>query len=321
MSDYHCKVVRLANVEKHPNANTLSIADAGGYPVIFRTGDYSEGDLAAYIPVDSVVPDTPDWAFLNGARRIKAKRLRGIFSMGMLTKAPDGLNEGDDCMQALGIERYQSKHDIKLGMNTENEVDPGFLPVYTDIESYRRHKNILVPGEEVVITEKVHGANARFLYRDDKEWVGSHHCIKRMHADNIWWKAARNANLWSVLHDIPNIALYGEIFGQVQDLKYGRAGVDLVFFDALDTKTNKYLDYDDFVKLTDEFALKRVPELYRGPWEQKLLQLAEGPTVIGAGLHTREGIVIRPTKERYERKCGRVILKMVGEGYLLRKNS
>ena len=44
MSDFHCEVVAVRNVGRHPNADTLSIADANGQPVIFRTGDYKEGE-------------------------------------------------------------------------------------------------------------------------------------------------------------------------------------------------------------------------------------------------------------------------------------
>ena len=87
MSEFHVEVTRVKGVQKHPNADTLSIAEVNGYPVIFRTGDFEEDGLAVHVPVDSIVPDTEDWAFLNGSRRIKAKKLRGVFSIGMLAKA------------------------------------------------------------------------------------------------------------------------------------------------------------------------------------------------------------------------------------------
>lgn len=342
MSDYHCKVVRLTDVKPHPNADSLSLGDAGGYPVIFKTGTWNEGDLVSYIPVDSIVPDTPDWAWLGGNRRIKAKRLRGIFSMGLITDAPPGLSEGDDVSDALNIQKYVPS--IELNMTTENERDPGFLPVYTDIESFRRQRQELLPsgfireqylresgypatrlvespgaiGEEVIITEKVHGANARFVYRDDRIWVGSHHQIKRFDMTNMWWRVVQEKGLEHTLSLVPNIAFYGEVYGQVQDLKYGREGLDVVFFDAMDTTTFRYLDYDEFTELADRLNIPVVPTLYRGPWSYDLLSLAEGKTVIGDGKHVREGIVIRPVKER-RAHFGRVILKMVGEGYHLRK--
>jgi len=46
-------------------------------------------------------------------------------------------------------------------------------------------------------------------------------------------------------------------------------------------------------------------------------ELKEGRTTFGDA-HLREGIVIRPAEERRDPEIGRVILKHVGDGYLLR---
>lgn len=37
--------------------------------------------------------------------------------------------------------------------------------------------------------------------------------------------------------------------------------------------------------------------------------------------HVREGIVVKPIKERWDQDIGRVFLKLAGEGYLLRKEA
>jgi NAD-dependent DNA ligase len=42
------------------------------------------------------------------------------------------------------------------------------MPVYTDIESMRKWQNVLQENEEVVISEKIHGASARFIYKNGK---------------------------------------------------------------------------------------------------------------------------------------------------------
>jgi RNA ligase (TIGR02306 family) len=320
MSEFHVEVVKIKDVQKHPNADTLCLANANGYPVIFRTGDFQEGDLAVYCPVDSIVPDTEQWAFLAGHRRIKAKRLRGIFSMGVLAKAQPDWEEGRNVQAEMGIEKYEPPIDISTC--GDNESDPGFLPVFTDIEGYRRYPDILVEGEEVVLTEKIHGANSRFLYKDERLWIGSHTCIKKPDSEskqNIWQIVAKRWDLASLLSKYPNIAIYGEVYGQVQDLKYGKKDLDFVLFDAMDVTTRKYFDYDDFLALARDLGLPTAEELYRGPWNKALLSLAEGKTTIEGADHVREGFVVKPVKERFDLLVGRVCLKMVGEGYLLRK--
>lgn len=356
MSEFHVVVIEVGKFGKHPNADTLSILQVlGDYPVIFRTGGFETGQKAVYIPVDSIVPDTAEWAFLDGHRRIKAKRLRGIFSMGMLAPIPctctgsarplekievndngeivgnpqiwhktDCLavsaKVGDNVQAAMGIEKYEPPEMLSMG--GENERDPGFLPVYTDLEGLRRHPHLLIPGEEVVLTEKIHGANARFLFQDDRLWVGSHKCIKRESDTNMWWVLAKKLNLAERLARTPGIAVYGEVYGAVQDLNYGhvKGHTSLVLFDAMDTKTRRYLDYNDFLDLCQTLELPAAPALYQGPWSDDLRSHSEGKSVLYPG-NIREGFVVRPMKERFDQLVGRVVLKLVGEGYLTRKGA
>jgi hypothetical protein len=141
MSELHVPVVRIGKVGKHPNADTLSITQAGGFPVIFRTGDFKEGDLAIYVPIDSLLPlDNPLFRFLAKAEptpgsyhRLKALRLRGIFSRGLLAPASDprtakgtpivGRRIWPTC---YGIKKYEP--ELPVSMNTEQLPDPGFAP-------------------------------------------------------------------------------------------------------------------------------------------------------------------------------------------------
>jgi len=343
MSEFHVQVTTIKNVQKHPNADTLSVAELNGYPVIIKTGDFNEGDLAVHIPIDSIVPDTPEWAFLNGHLRIKAKKLRGIFSMGLAIKPQPGWKKGQNVQKELNILKYEPVTNLTapkppkvwwrrwlwkikkffglIPNEGQNEKDPGFIPVYTDIEGYRKFPNILQEGEEVVLTEKLHGAAYRVTFSQNRLWVGSHRMIKRKSKNNKWWKPALDLNLEEKLKNFPDLVLYGEMYGDVQDLKYGKTGLNLALYDAFDIRQRRYLDYDDFKSLANKLELETVPELYRGPWKKELLDLAEGKTTFKGADHVREGFVVKPVKERWDTTIGRVILKMVGQGYLLRKEA
>jgi RNA ligase (TIGR02306 family) len=325
MSEFHVAVVRVGPVEKHPNADTLSMTKVhGGYPVLFRTGEFKEGDLAVYVPVDAVVPDAERWAFLGEHRRIKAKRLRGIFSMGLLTSIvglpqPD-VQEGDEAGQALGITKYEPPEQFSMG--GENERDPQTMPVY-DIEGLRKFGSLLQHGESVWISEKIHGANARFVHDGERLWVGSHRCIKKESETNLWWKVARKYDLAAKLATIPSIAVYGEVYGQVQDLEYGvpaSEGARLAIFDALDTKTRRWFGPEELNRLCVDIGLEMVPTIYIGEWDAEFgATLAEGKSTIPGADHIREGIVVKPMTERVDPVVGRVFLKLAGEGYLTRK--
>jgi RNA ligase (TIGR02306 family) len=321
MSEFHVVVLEIGKVGKHPNADTLSITTVlGGYPVIFRTGQFQPGDKAVYCPVDSVCPVTdPRFSFLGSNNRLKAKRLRGIFSMGILVEADPSWEVGQNVQNELGITKWDPQ--AKLEMGGENEYCPFHLPHYTDLESLRKHPHALTEDLPVVITEKVHGANARYCYSQDRLWVGSHHCIKKESDGNMWWQVARKDNLLEKLKTKPDLVFFGEVYGQVQDLRYGHAqGASFAAFDVLNLKTMRYMDYEDFVEVTEELGIPRVPVLYIGPWNDSLRSLSEGDSTVPGASNIREGIVIRPQKEMFSGDVGgRLVVKLVGEQYLTRK--
>ena len=220
MSEFKVTVVRVGKIENHPNADRLDKTQVWDYPVIMAKGEFKEGDLAVYVPVDSQVPgDDPRWAFLQGHNRIKAKRLRGIYSQGLLTKADPAWKEGDDVCEALKITKYEPPLPMQTG--GDNEHCPFFYPTYTDIEGLRRWPDILKEGEEVVLTEKIHGANMRAAYKEGRLWMGSHTGIKKPDPENLWWRAAYENKLEETLAKMPGILFFGEVFGSVQDLHYG----------------------------------------------------------------------------------------------------
>lgn len=336
-TEHEVCIVRLGEIRKHENADTLGITEVNGRPCIIRLGEWAEGDLAIYVPIDSLVPvSDPRFAFLapkadgEGYARIRATRLRGVFSMGLIVQVtPNEMNYAvaanfdDPCSvdvrECMGIGIYEPPVPTGGG---EVERDPGFLPVY-DIESARKWApKVLVEGEEVVLTEKVHGANGRFAWHRDRLWCASRTQFYKP-GEGMWQRVAEAEGLAEKLARVcPGIAIYGEVYGQVQDLKYGKAGANLVAFDALDINTRRWLDYDDFRDLTERLGLLRVPELYRGSWTPDLAKFAEGDSVLAwsnGAKHVREGWVLRPVKERVHPELGRVILKWHGEGYLTRK--
>lgn len=321
MSEFHIQVVRIGAVEKHPNADTLSITRVhGGYPCVIRTGDFQSDDLAVYIPVDSSLPETDQFSFLRDSERarLRAKRLRGIFSMGLLVKAPEDAQEGDDVQELLGITKWEPSLNITMG---ECEAPPQgwFFPTYTDLEGLRRWPSVLQAGEEVVLTEKIHGCNARFVHDGERLWCGSRTRIKKDSENSLWWVAARHAGLEEKLAQFPMMIFFGEVYGKVQDLRYGHENNDkpsFSVFDVFSVKDGSYLDHDHAVEMVRQAGLSWVPCLYRGEWKADLMDHAEGQSCLAKNV--REGFVVKPVKERFS-DIGRVILKLHGQGYLLRK--
>ncbi len=315
MSTHACEVVPI-NLETHPNADKLSIVKVFGYIVCVRTQDFSDAQVGIYIPPDSVVPDNDRFAFLDGHNRIKVRKFRGIISQGLLMQAPDCTEAdlGRDFMEEWGITHYEPPLPFSAGGDNE-KGPPGCYPKY-DVENYNRYGHILHAGEEVSITEKIHGANARFLWTEDRIWVGTRTNWKKQDDKNLWWQALiRNPWIEEWCKEHPDLVVYGEVFGRVQTMQYGAGPQDMFFraFDILDK--NRWMDHEESKKVGA--GLEWVPELYKGPFDEPAARLlAEGNSTIPGADHIREGIVIKPVMERQDPEIGRVQMKIVSNKYL-----
>lgn len=329
MSIHRVDVVPV-RLEKHSNADSLSVVRVSDYTVVVRTQDWIGRDIAAYIEPDYVVPaDRSEFSFLaathkpinnNGITgyRIKVKRLRGVMSMGLLIPAPDGAVIGDNVIDRLGVVRYEQP--VPLSTRGEAVAGPPGVHHKYDVESAYRYKHLFVDGEPVIATEKVHGANARYTFVDGVMYCGSRTEWKREDAGNIWWKALNECPaLQSFCKANPGITVYGEVYGNVQDLKYG-AKNGQVWFVAFDLLRNgEWVDHNEAREIGH--VLPWVPVIYHGPFGDGLFELADGKSAVAAehGVdQIREGIVIKPLQERTNIEIGRTQLKIVSNAYLER---
>lgn len=334
MTDFYCQAVKLGKIGKHPNADNLSITTVFGRPVIFRTGTFRPGDVAAYIPIDAVVDTArPEFAWLKdkanaeGLYRVKLQKIRNVPSYGFLEKGPeDGtqLTPGQNVMGLYGIKKYDPGPAYQQGAGIAGTAvcspQEGIVPLY-DIESLRRYSGLLDEGEPVWISEKIHGSNGRWVYVDGELYCGSR---KKFRKDSVWNEVAKAWDLPSILSIPANhgLVLYGEVYGPgIQDLTYGLSKPSACFFDIYDTKTGRWYDPYDFLLWCNKYRLQTAPTLHWGPFNlEKAVAMAEGESVLCPG-QVREGIVVKPQTERWNMDIGRVFLKLPGEGFLLRKQS
>ncbi|MEK6878207.1 MAG: RNA ligase family protein [Nanoarchaeota archaeon] len=314
-------------LEKHPNADALSLVKiyGGGYTVVVNTDDWKDKTLGAYLCPDSFV-DTkrPEFSFLGDHPRITVRKFRGIYSQGLLVPAPEGSKIGDDVSDLLGVTRYEP--EVQITSRGEATKPPeGFRPNY-DVDAWNKYKYLLTFGEFVVITEKIHGCSAKYTYVDGKMYCGSKGEWKREEENNLWWKCL-NQNPWikDFCIENPGLTLYGEIYGPVQSLKYGRNGNNIGFagFDIFDVIKSRFLSWVEIWEVLGKdfrnVSLDRwVPILYNGPYsEKKVLEFVDGPSTVSGADNIREGCVVQTIEDRYSNELGgRVKLKIVSNIYL-----
>lgn len=314
MSIFQVEVVPVI-LEPHPNADSLSSVKVYGYTVCVNTVDWKDKKMGAYIPPDSVVPDNENFAFLQDKTRIKVRHLRGVVSMGLLVPAPAGSEIGQDVAEILGVTHYEPPLQ-NAKSSGESEASPiGIIAPKYDVENMLRFANLFQEEEPVYVTEKIHGANARYVWHDDRMWCGSKGEWKKQANDNLWWQALQQ-NPWieTYCRTHPGFVLYGEVFGNVQSLKYGAkpGHYQVRIFDIL--RDGQWLET---AALFANKEIQTVPVLGVYPFNLKLLQeMAEGDSLLEGANHIREGIVVRPKIERITTEIGRLQLKLISDAYL-----
>ena len=321
MSIHKAEVIKIIHKEPHPNADSLEIIRVQDYPCCARIGDFKVGDLAVFIEPDSLVPvDRPEFAFLagkakDGYARIRAAKLRGTLSYGLLIKVQEGMQLGDNVMDTLGIKHYEPVS--QQGSEPAASAPNLYCPKY-DMENYRAYPDVLKPGERVVITEKLNGESSRYVFHDGKLHVSSHNVWKIYSEKNQWWQMAEKYDLATKLAKYPDYIFFGENYGKVKHFRYGHTNDrSLAFFDVL--YNGEWLPPLGVRVHIRHLELPSVPVLYAGAWKEDLVSMAEGRSLVPGADNIREGIVITPMTPRVDDRIGRVILKVVSGEYLAGK--
>ena len=117
-------------------------------------------------------------------------------------------------------------------------------------------------------------------------------------------------------------AIQGEVIGPgVQGNKYGLQRVDLRVFNVLDIAAFQLVDREMFLKVLEAAGLIGVPQLgalVLNHTVDELVELSIGTSVLQANVQ-REGIVLRPSIERFDQDVGgRLSFKVINPKFLLK---
>lgn len=378
-SSYEAIVFKLEKFEDHPNADKLKLIRIPDSDYVYCC-NYEQwadhlGKNVAWICPDTLAPvSNPEFAFLamdakytkdgdtpGNYVRVKAKRLRGVLSYGLLVKAPEWAQVGDNLWEYFNLGHYnpdtapanQKNANAKLGLISGEVAPPpqGIEVPYYDIENFMKYgRKTFIQDEEVLVFEKLEGQNIASVYHEDafhvksrNEWkrefntapkitleqlierMGDEEAAKLVYERNvlgfkskksIFWQALQNEpELMEFLRANPKVVAFGEQIGNCKGYVYDTQGKPRIrVFDLL--VNGKFMDYDEAFNLTKPFGVRWVPEIYRGPFSvEKVIELNETVKPF-AGNHISEGICVRPVKERWDHKLGRVILKLKTPAYM-----
>ena len=112
------KVIKLTPIN---GADKIETATVLGWEVVVKKDEYKIGELCAYVQIDTIVPELPEYEFLRSRKfRVRTIKLRMQISQGLILPTPSGnWKEGDDVTEILRIKKYE-----KIDNNPERYEKP-----------------------------------------------------------------------------------------------------------------------------------------------------------------------------------------------------
>ena len=351
-------VGKIGSISEIPNADNIELVTVGGWNAITKKGEYQVGDKVVVATTDAVIPqDLSDLMgitnYLRKGQRVRTVKLRGVYSECLLIPfkylAPKSLennvNEGDDMMEILGITKYEPPVKTITLVSGDRKVkyhqNPNFR-VYYKFPNQKNVPDMFNEEDEVVITRKLHGTNARYgIVRKKKlslwdrvkmlfgnhwtafEYVyGSHNVEKGSDSQgfydtNVWEEVAIKYNirqkLWDHVKDTyepfdlsEGVVIYGEIYGAGIQKNYDYGLTDIKFA-GFDVQVDG--EYQPYINETVHFDCLQLPQvelLYQGNWNKEIQDSFVFNNNIEGTKVPHEGIVVKSiTGDR--RKVSKVI--------------
>ncbi len=348
MSTFKVDVRKISKVWDHSNADRLSLAQVEGlgYNIITGKDQFKVGDLVAYFPIDSILPENLIKMFglvgkLAGKEknRITTVKLRGVPSQGFIVGVDilqdfvaEEIVEGDDLTDALGVVKYDPP-PVACHAGNLVSLPPG-VSVY-DIEGCERFPQVvdLLMDQIVTITEKVEGQNYGVTSTENGVIVNQrNHAIQPIEGKvHSLVEITNKMGLDKLADGIRNylkasqVTLRGEYIGPgVQKNIYNLKENTVKIFDAL--VDGNYIGWALLKKLicvideTNVFDDILVPEIAHNitlrEWlnGRTIVEASHGQSLLADTL--REGIVIKPIVEQLNNEIGRLIIKQRDPHYL-----
>jgi len=354
-----CYVGQITEIRPIEGADNIELAIVGGWNAITKKGEYKTGDLIIVATTDAVIPqDLSDkmgvTSYLRKGGRVRTVKLRGVYSECLIIPTAyiktSNIREGRDLMDELGITKFEppvKQVQLSNGRKIRYQDNPNFH-IYYKFPNLKNVVGLFHEEEEVQITRKIHGTNARFgIVKKSKlsiidrikrffgnAWVeyeyvyGSHNVEKGsdsqgFYSTDVWRTIAEKYNikqkLWAAVktRNVNEIGggfvIYGEIYGAgiQKNYDYGLTDIKLAVFDA--TVDGEYLEPYITEYLVEEILeLPHAEVLYEGNWNQVVQDSFVFNNFIEGTKVPHEGIVIKHiTGERQK------VAKVINPDYLI----
>lgn len=290
----YVKLVTVKEVSPAENSDFLDKVtfEEVGWNAISQRGLHKVGEKVMFIPPESVLPfelsEKLGVTKYLSKGRVKVTKLRGNRSEGLIVDYDKVLPYLPYILQWEDLPSIVMRGDIL----PRSQVPPEFEMFYK-IPNILNEPDTFYVGEEIALSEKVHGSNERLgLLKNPSTgeynyYVGTHRTVLK-EGDNVYWNVFRD----KIGDRIPkDIVFFGEVFGRgIQHLHYDRKQPDILLFAAM--QNHRYLNNEEFISICEEYNLPHIPfHITNFKSVEQIRELADEPSEL-TNSHFREGVVV-----------------------------
>lgn len=338
-----CFVASITEIKEIPGADNIELAIIGGWNCIVPKGEYNADTRVIIATTDAVLPDyiverMGIASYLRKGNRVRTVKLRGVYSECLMIPThfakQQYLKEGEDKMDELGIFKYEppiKQIQLSSGKKIKFKENP-YFSIYHKFPNLKNVNGMFNEDDEVQITRKLHGTNARYgivkktnisildkikkFFRVADEWVdfefiyGSHNCQKGsdsvgFYFEDVWLNISKEYSIKEKLWDYikryqtpkslgSGITLYGEIVGPgiQKNYDYGLNNIEFFGFDIVINNEYQSTNKTNYI-IKSELILPHVPVLHVGKWSQEIQNKFTFKNYMSGTKIPQEGIVIK----------------------------
>lgn len=328
----------IDDIQPIENADAIEKLVIGGWNVVAQKGLHSVGDSVVYFEIDSFLPQT-DLRFDsfmkfgtnlfegNVGHRVKTKRLRGVYSQGIVipvSEFPEIIDPQPDTDYAelVGVVKYEKQEVTgytgdakgsfpwflrksdqdriqnvygKISQQCQDELFVGTLKMDgSSITVFAVDKNKYVPDSTDVV-----GVDIAIGYCSRNQQLKMPENLDDLESTGKFYQGVYNSNLFMKAAELcaatgKSLAIQGELVGAGIQGNFEKFEKYQVFaYNIYDVDAGEFVDYSTFLEYAKLVDLQIVPEVYR---PQAILTKPVGEIVSmadGKGLlaNYREGVV------------------------------
>ena len=356
-----CYVGRISEIRPIEGADNIELTIVNGWHSITKKGQYKVDELVIVATTDAVIPvaisdEMGVTGYLRKGQRVRTVKLRKVYSECLILSMDilawsDDLSEGMDMMDILQIYKYEppvKMVEMSVGGRKFKHKQNSNFHIYYKFPNLKNVPELFTEEDEVTITRKLHGTNARYgIVRKKKlslmdrvrkffgnKWVqfeyvyGSHNVEKGsdsqgFYSTDVWRTIADEykikGKLWGYVKEYftperlgSGIIIYGEIYGHgiQKNYDYGLKDIKFAGFDV--EIDGNYRGFNTERGIFQTLDLPTVEVLYRGNWSKEEQDKYVFNNFIEGSKVPHEGVVVKCVSgERHK------VAKVINPEYLI----